>query len=1002
MIPIVSHRPAATAARNLFTGLLLALSGALLAGCSTGPAPVPGTEPTAHQVPVSGAIDDRDYRYFRLDNGLQVLLVSDPATDKAAASLAVNVGSFAESEDRAGLAHFLEHMLFLGTEKYPEPAAYNEFISRHGGSHNAYTALDHTNYFFSIAADQLYGGLDRFAQFFVAPLFTAEYVDREKNAVHSEYQLQLRDDGWRTYMTQKRALNPEHPGSRFTIGSLETLAEREGPSVRDELLDFYRRHYSADRMALVIQGQEDLDTLAAWATELFAAVPQRDVQPMQAEVPLFRSGDLPSLMHIRPVKERRVLEFSFALPALDPLYRIKPGAYVSNLLGHEGPGSLHAQLRELGWIESLSAGSSDFDEFNGVLTVTASLTESGLEHWEAIGELLFAQVEQIRSDGVDAWRHAEQGDLSMLAFNYREKSSAAGYVRSLASNLFEYPPQDVLRGPYLMAEYDAGAIRRVLDGIRPELAQVTLIAPDLPTDQVEPWFDVRYAIEPLPAATLARWQDDAIDASPALRSAAAGLDLPSPNPFIPEDLTLLAEGGTEPQPLDAAPALRVWHLADPSFGAPRAQLLIDLRTPRAASTPMDVVHARLFTRLVTDSLNEFAYPARLAGLSYSLASTGDALTLRLGGFDDRLDTLLQQVLSTMQELDVRADRFALFQRELLRDLRNTREDRPYQQTMTELRRLLEFPEPPLDELIAAAGAADPASLERWMDAALAAPQIVALFHGNLDADRARTIAERLRTAFPDAGTAGTEEALLGLVRLDDGTAVQRGIEVDHDDAAFSLYVQGRDQSWEERARFGLLAHLIGTPYFNALRTDQQLGYVVSAGPWVRVNTPGMVFVVQSPVASPAAIEAATSAFLNDFGERLATLTPEQFEAERAGLLSRVLESDRNLGDRSGRLWSDLESGIETFDSREQIAEAIRALTLEDMRRFHREFLQLAQTRRASTWTAGRFELPAAAPTGRAVEGTEAFKAGREVFTRFPLGADGSAGAGGAAADAGER
>ena len=1014
MNPSIRHRFASHAMRTALTSLLLILTLSPLTGCSVGPGPIADPGAT-QQIPVRGAIDDRDYRYFTLANGLQVLLVSDPATDKAAASLAVNVGSFDESDARPGLAHFLEHMLFLGTEKYPAPEAYNEFIARHGGSHNAYTALDHTNYFFSIASDQLYGGLDRFAQFFVAPLFTAQYVDREKNAVHSEYQMQLRDDGWRTYMTQKRALNPEHPGSRFTIGSLETLEEREGPSVRDELLSFYRAHYSAERMALVIQGQEDLDTLAGWATELFADVPRRNARPAPEAVPVFRSDDLPSLMRMVPVKERRVLEFSFALPALEPLYRIKPGAYVSSLLGHEGPGSLHAQLRELGWIESLSAGSSAFDEHNGMLTVSAALTQSGLDNWEAIGELLFAYVEQIRSDGIKGWRYREQAELSMLAFNYREKSSAAGYVRSLASNLFDYPPEDVLRGPFLMEEYDAATLRRILDRVRPELAQVTLIAPDLPTDQVEPYFDVRYAIEPLPAATVARWQrgagdspdgrDDSTDNE--LRAAIAGLALPAPNPFVPEDLTLLAEGGTKPQPLTRTPALRAWHLADPSFGAPRAQLLIDLRTASAGATPMDAAYAQLFTRLVTDSLNEFAYPARLAGLSYSLSSGGDALTLRLGGFDDRLDTLLQRVLATMQGLDVRPDRFALFKSELLRDLRNSREDRPYQQTMAELRRVLEIPGHPLDAMLDAAAAADPKGLEAWMEDALASPQIVALLHGNLTADRARSIAGTLGDAFPGAGlldaavqeTVGAEAdaeagagagggktaALRRLVRLDGDTAVQRGIEVDHGDAAFSLYVQGRDQSWLERARFGMLAHLIRTPYFNALRTDQQLGYVVSAGPWVRLNTPGMFFVVQSPVASPAAIETATSNFLNDFTDRLAALTPEQFEAERAGLLSRVMEGDKNLGERSARLWSDLDGGIDSFDSREQLAAAIRSLTVEDMRRFHGEFLELAQTRRASTWTAGRFELPAAAPTGRAVEDTEAFKRGRDYFTTFPLG-----------------
>jgi secreted Zn-dependent insulinase-like peptidase len=920
-------------------------------------------------VPAKPAVDDRAYRYLELDNGLQVLVVSDPATDMAAAALAVDVGSFAEPDDRLGLAHFLEHMLFLGTEKYPDPDEYGEYISRHGGSRNAYTALDHTNYFFSISADELYGGLDRFAQFFVAPLFTAEYVDREKNAVQSEYQLQLRDDGWRTYMTQKRALNPEHPGSRFTIGSLETLADRDdGTTVREELLRFYDAHYSADRMALTILGGEDLDTLEAWARELFAPVPDREVEPETVTEPVLRASDLPSLMRIRPVKERRVLELNFAMPPTDPIYRKDPGSYLANLLGHEGAGSLHALLTERGWIESLSASASRFGEANAILSVNITLSEDGYAQWESVGELVFDYVDLVRREGVAAERYAEQSDLAALSFAYQEKGDAFGYVRRLASNLLVYPPADVIRGPFALDRYDETLIREHLDRVRPENAQVTLIAPDVETDRVEPWFDVPYAIVPLDPTLVSRWQDPAI---------AADLDLPAPNPFVPEDLELLAQdGGETPRALVREDGFELWHLADTSFDVPRAQVRVELRTPRAGATAEDAVNARLYTRLVTDALNEFAYPARLAGLSWNLGSGGDALTLALGGFDDKLDVLLARVVETMRALEVRPERFEQFRAELLRDLRNTRQNRPFQQAMAELRRMLESPNHDLDALIAAAEAARPEDLEAWMPRALDAPGVVMLAHGNFDADTARTLAGVLREGLALEGTA-TDTPPERLVRLDAQDVVRREVPVDHTDATLALYVQGRDRSWDERARFGLLGHMMGTPYFNALRTEQQLGYVVTAGAYVRMNTPGLFFLVQSPVAPAAAIETATFEFVDDFRERLADMTPAQFEAERQGLLSLVLEADKRLAERTGRLWGDLDSGLTDFDTREHLAEAIRMRTLDEMRTFLDTFETLAEARRAAVWTAGRF--PDGAPTGTPVEDLQAFKAARGAF-----------------------
>ena len=91
--------------------------------------------------------DQRQYRHIRLDNELDVLLISDPTTDKSAASLDVHVGSYQNPKDREGLAHFLEHMLFLGTKQYPESGEYQTFIAEHGGSHNAGTGLENTRTF---------------------------------------------------------------------------------------------------------------------------------------------------------------------------------------------------------------------------------------------------------------------------------------------------------------------------------------------------------------------------------------------------------------------------------------------------------------------------------------------------------------------------------------------------------------------------------------------------------------------------------------------------------------------------------------------------------------------------------------------------------------------------------------------------------------------------------------------------------------------------------------
>ena len=117
--------------------------------------------------PAAGAVevvkspnDDRQYQYLELPNRMKVLLVSDPKADKAAAALTVGVGSTANPPGREGLAHFLEHMLFMGTKKYPEVDEYSAFIKKNGGMDNAFTGGNQTTYYFDIKPEALEPGLD--------------------------------------------------------------------------------------------------------------------------------------------------------------------------------------------------------------------------------------------------------------------------------------------------------------------------------------------------------------------------------------------------------------------------------------------------------------------------------------------------------------------------------------------------------------------------------------------------------------------------------------------------------------------------------------------------------------------------------------------------------------------------------------------------------------------------------------------------------------------------
>lgn len=268
--------------------------------------------------------DDRQYRGLQLENGMKVLLVSDPETEKSAAALTVDVGHMSDPKNIPGLAHFCEHMLFLGTKKYPNESAYSTFLSENGGSSNASTYPDNTKYYFDVVPGQLDGALDRFAQFFISPLFTESATDREINAVHSEHEKNLAIDIWRVRQVNKTLTDPNHPYCRFGSGNKKTLVDDpsvQGINVRKELMNFHQKWYSANIMCLCVYGKESLDDLEEMVVSKFSEIVNKNVVAPRWTNHPFLPEHYATKIYIIPVKDSRTLQITFPIGDLDQYYK---------------------------------------------------------------------------------------------------------------------------------------------------------------------------------------------------------------------------------------------------------------------------------------------------------------------------------------------------------------------------------------------------------------------------------------------------------------------------------------------------------------------------------------------------------------------------------------------------------------------------------------------------------------------------------------------------------
>eukprot|EP00257_Ricinus_communis_P016101 XP_015574163.1 nardilysin-like [Ricinus communis] len=362
-------------------------------------------------------------------------------TKKAAAAMCVAMGSFSDPFEAQGLAHFLEHMLFMGSTEFPDENEYDSYLSKHGGSSNAYTETEHTCYHFEVKPEFLKGALRRFSQFFISPLVKIEAMEREV----------LR-----------------------------------GIDLREHILRLYRDYYHGGLMKLVVIGGESLDVLEGWVTELLANVRKGSLAKPTFEMqgPIWKTG---KLYRLEAVKDVHILDLTWTLPCLRQDYLKKSEDYLAHLLGHEGRGSLHSFLKAKGWATSLSAGVGDEGMHRSsiayIFGMSIHLTDSGLEKiFDMIG-FVYQYLKLLRQVSPQEWIFKELQDIANMEFRFAEEQPQDDYAAELAEHLLVYPAEHVIYGEYLYKVWDEEMIKHLLGVLTPENMRIDVVSKSFTKEQ---------------------------------------------------------------------------------------------------------------------------------------------------------------------------------------------------------------------------------------------------------------------------------------------------------------------------------------------------------------------------------------------------------------------------------------------------------------------------------------------------------------------------------------
>eukprot|EP00933_Yihiella_yeosuensis_P068488 TRINITY_DN7416_c2_g1_i1.p1 TRINITY_DN7416_c2_g1~~TRINITY_DN7416_c2_g1_i1.p1 ORF type:complete len:628 (-),score=100.91 TRINITY_DN7416_c2_g1_i1:371-2143(-) len=522
-----------------------------------------------------------------------------------------------------------------------------------------------------------------------------------------------------------------------------------------------------------------------------------------------------------------------------------------------------------------------------------------------------------------------------------------------------------MSGPVKIPEPDRDGAANMLKLFTVDSVRVELVGKRFEAECVkqDPWYGGKYHRSPLRESWQSTWKEvlgegkshNPDELSTAKRQAQAlNLELPKPNPFIPENLELEALEGsltvtrtTAPNKIvdgqKAAPLVALaFHHQDRRFQQPKASLAFRFHIPSTAKDAASYLRCQVWCSCIEEALNEFAYDAESAGLSYSLSAVSGGLELSVFGFNDKLPQLLQAVARKMREASkISPSTFDIVKDRYYRGLRNRAlKQRPCDFAARKARELSYSLSFSVEDQLLELEKLRVEDLENENERLLKECHVEALLTGNVKRDGAlSTLAlaskELLLEAWQEP--AAKDLPMKAEAALPPGRTLWKlnGTNPEEQNNCVRLEIE-LPISLENGVMTSLLVRVLNPRFFEELRTKQQLGYIVQTSWAEREGFLRVIFTVQSEFP-PDYVRSRMDAFLDQylhFAEN--ELDEAEFSRQREGLRANLAEAPKNMQEEFGRYWAEIASRRYVFDRRDQKLGIVQTTQLDDFRQFLRK------------------------------------------------------------------
>ena len=867
--------------------------------------------------------DPREYNTFLLKNGMEVITVSDPELATSAATLSVGVGAFQDPEEAQGAAHFLEHMIFMGSKKYKSPNEYMEFISQNGGSTNAFTAAEQTTYLFSINSKQFAPALDRLSSAIKEPLFDGTMVEKEINAVNSEWLKNRQTD---TFI-QQRALaltgNPSHPRVKLGVGNKETLGTNE-EQLLSSLRDFHSKFYSANLMKLVLVGNQSSKELAKLARKYFSKIDNKKVERPVTNIPAYRAEDLSKEIFIKSKVKSPIFLIEFPIKDNRKSWKSKPNQYISKLINSQEDGSLMVKLQDEGLIQNgqavfmPSAWGKDGSAF-----IEYSLTEKGESNKETILFLTYQFIDLIKSTGVDKAYFDELASINKIQFDDYQSPSALGLAVGFGQRVFDWQAENLIDFAYVTSEYDPNAIMSTLSQLTPERARIYHIGPDEISDIDLQYADGAYRVESLSEEKLSKF---------------SGLDivlsLPEPEAIEDEQDIRIAQSKNfkKPTKIYHEDGAQVYLSSSQDHQGKEGIMNLVFRTSSTSENVNNLVSANLLIA---------AFQKKNLRIIQRAGQRGAFVIPAIDGVGNPLISMSGRTKRHTQYANDLIDKFIDFEitERSLKDLKKLYVD-SYESIselavadQLEYHALTTTKQAPYlysqKQFLSALNSVTIDDVKEIHKKILESSFIDIYAHGNYSSDQ---IIEFAKSAREKVGVTSQQTPWHheSEFEVKVGRGLVKKLRMPKDGVGIIDSYIYPEESLKVRAQFMIINKIFRTSFFNDLRTNQQLGYIVTSYNETVHDFPTLSMMIVSDNTNLQELKEKIINFQYGFSAAFEQIDKKTVQGLQMALLEEMIKKPENIFVEASPYLSDWGDGNYSFDTADKIAGYIEGATKDEL------------------------------------------------------------------------